>query len=431
MTRTFLIALALAAVVAAPLQAQDAAPARFFIERIEVRNAHRVSADLIVSESLLRAGAEYTEDELRAASLRLNRLPYLLSADFALEKGSDRGRHVLVITVAETKPFFYFIDARPILNDEQRRTAVDYAGSLGADTSDAAIGYRKFIGRRGVAHIGITSRRDRQEFTTDYSAPAIGYTQYDLFGTRAFATVNLRWPVEPARNPTLSPQVVVGIPLTPKHTLTLDYEETRFSRSTTFINDAPYTLQDGERIVSFAWAYNTTNQPFVPTRGTFVRIAPQWSSRDLASYSRFIMIPGTDRVDAYADHFNSYGVDAIAARYFELSDRDSVSATLQAGWTNTEERANQLLTPQVIRAQPLYALIGGGWSYNLRPDAAKEAGDSRVELDAQYVARQGDYDREGQRFVDLNSDEGMRLSAAWVRRNVWGTLRLGLGYTWK
>ena len=422
------------AIAAATLHADDAAPARFFIERIEVRNAHRVSPELVISESLLRAGAEYSEDELRAASLRLNRLAYLLSADFALEKGSDRGRHVLVITVAETKPFFYLIDARQIFpadNNDPHRTAVDYASSLGPESTDAAIGYRKFIGRRGVAHVGLTSREDRQEFTTDYSALAAGYTQYDLFGTHAFATLNLRWPVTQG-NPALSPQLVVGIPLTPKHTLTLDYEETRFRRNTTILAGAPFTRQDAERVVSLIWAYNTTNQPFVPTRGTLVRIVPQWSTRDLASYSRAIFFPGNgERVDAYADHFNGYGIDATAARYFELAGGDSVSATLQGGWSSTEERANQLLTPRIIHAQPAYASVGGGYSYNLRRDASKDDGDSRVEVDAQYVARQGDYSRNGSQFIDIRSDEGLRLSAAWVRRNVWGTVRLGVGYTWR
>src|SRR3954451_23187459 len=87
--------------LAAPARAQEAPPARFFIEKIEVRNVKRVSPQLVTAESLLREGAEYSEDELRAAAARLSRLPSLLSADFALEKGSERGRYLLAINVVE------------------------------------------------------------------------------------------------------------------------------------------------------------------------------------------------------------------------------------------------------------------------------------------------------------------------------------------
>src|SRR5687768_15181051 len=101
-TRIFLIALILAAIAATPLVAQEAGPASFFIGRIEARNAKRVSADVVVAESNLREGREYTEPDLRDAANRLSRLPFLLSAEFSLEKGVERGRHVLVITLSET-----------------------------------------------------------------------------------------------------------------------------------------------------------------------------------------------------------------------------------------------------------------------------------------------------------------------------------------
>jgi len=69
-----------------------------------VRKASRVSPQIVIAESLLREGAEYSEDDLRAASARLRRLPFLLSADFALEKGSERGRYLLAISVVAVAP---------------------------------------------------------------------------------------------------------------------------------------------------------------------------------------------------------------------------------------------------------------------------------------------------------------------------------------
>jgi outer membrane protein assembly factor BamA len=82
--------------LAVPLYADEPA---FFLERIEVRNQERVSPEVVIAESRLRAGQQYSEAELRDAAVRLARLPFLLSVDFSLEKGSERGRYILVLTV--------------------------------------------------------------------------------------------------------------------------------------------------------------------------------------------------------------------------------------------------------------------------------------------------------------------------------------------
>jgi hypothetical protein len=429
MSRTFLTAV-VAGFIALSVLADDAAPARFFIERIEVRNAHRVSSDLVISESLLREGAEYSEQDLRAASSRLSRLPFLVSADFALEKGSERGRHVLVINIAETKPFFFLIDARPIINDEGRQTLVDYAGHLGAESNDAAVGVRMFVGPRGVVHAGLTSRRDAQEFTTDYSALAVGYTQYDLFGTRAFATVNVRYPFDTAPEGSTSPQLVVGIPLTANQTLTFDYEEIRFRRGAAHVSGLTLTRQDAERLISATWTYNTTDQPFVPTRGTIIRVAPLWAMRDLASYSFTQFVPGPSKPpEAYAQHVNGHGIDVLASHYWELTERHAVSAGIQAGWASVDDRVNRFLLPADLHSHPTYEVLRGGYSRNLW-DGEQKNGDSRLELDVRYVLRQHGFDRD-RSFRSVIDDDSLQPTVSWVRRSSWGTLRLGLGFAWR
>jgi len=149
MIRTVLAAVAIVFLALSAL-AQEAAPARFFIERIEVRNTHRISPKLIVSESLLHEGTEYSEEDLSAASLRLSRLPFLLSVDFALEKGSDRGRYVLIINATETKPFFYLLDLRPIFSNDPYHT-IDYEPGFEPEAQDLALGFRWFVGKIGRA----------------------------------------------------------------------------------------------------------------------------------------------------------------------------------------------------------------------------------------------------------------------------------------
>ena len=88
---------------AAPLLAQ-AAPPRFLIERIDVRHLRHASPEIVIAESRIRAGATYSEEELREAADRIARLPFVLQCDFALEKGSVREAYVLAINVAEAKP---------------------------------------------------------------------------------------------------------------------------------------------------------------------------------------------------------------------------------------------------------------------------------------------------------------------------------------
>ena len=94
---------------ATSVHAQQAGPA-FFIERIEIADAERVSPEVIVYESRLAEGRPYTEQQLREANDRLRRLPFILDATFALQKGRERDRFVLVISVKETKPLFYLLD---------------------------------------------------------------------------------------------------------------------------------------------------------------------------------------------------------------------------------------------------------------------------------------------------------------------------------
>src|SRR5947207_6101294 len=120
MLRRTLSAFALAAITVS-VNAQDG-PARFIVDRIEVRNAQRVPPAVIIAETLLREGNEYSADDVRAAVRHLVHLPFFLSADFALEKGSDERHRVVVITVTEFKRFSFLLDGRGIVLNDVRRT---------------------------------------------------------------------------------------------------------------------------------------------------------------------------------------------------------------------------------------------------------------------------------------------------------------------
>jgi outer membrane protein assembly factor BamA len=406
--------------LALPLHADDPP---FFLERIEVRNRHRVSADVVVAESLLHEGRAYSEPELRDAARRLSRLPFLLSVDFSLEKGTERGKYVLVLTINETKPFFYALDAVPYFEDDQTNVDVDYQDRPASSGGDFfGLGFRWFVGRRGVIHLGAQGTREDRAFTREYLAVSAGYTQYDLFGTRAFVTLNLKQPVEGFGAGLISPQVVVGVPLTTNQTMTLQYDETRFAPEQAD-RDFPCDCEDGvgQRVVSARWSYNTTNEPFVPTRGTVLSVTPNYVFED-----------GTDNrvvnnriVESGPFHARAYGLALGATRYHELSERQSIWGDLRGEWARIER--DSAVTDRSYANTATSASVGLGYGFSLWTREERAGGDNRFELAARYTNKAN---RESDAFHGYVDDDVAQIAWSWIRRSSFGTLRLGVGYAW-
>lgn len=442
--RTIFIIL-IAAVMAMPAAAQDAvqeavpeaAPAAFFIERIEVRNIKRVSSEVVIAESRLRAGQSYTEEQLRDASTRLSRLPFLLSVDFALEKGTERGQHVLVLNVVETKPVFYVLDYRPIFSGDRFPDPVyiDYSDRLGSSDTNAVLGFRWFVGPRGAFHAAVTTQDDHRNFSDDYSTVTAGYTQYDLFGTRAFATLNVKYPLNGYAQGAITPELVVGVPISPNQTVTVEAEETHtdsgYTATAVVFKDGVYvpisvrvTGEGTARTISTRWAYNTTNHPFLPTRGTYVAVTPLFFSSDASTQHVFFDLEAQEFVVTPVSwHARRVALEAEIAQYWESSERDSWSVGVKGGLSEGSIRStpDDLLDLEVPERDDHFGTIYGGWSHSLWSRERQRQGDSRIEVNARYSNRSDVY------YDEIN---GIQLSASWVRRSSWGTLRLGAGYAW-
>lgn len=392
-----------------PVAAQET---MLFIERIDVRNNENVSREVVLAESRLSEHHEYSEDQLRDAAARLSRLPFLLSVEFSLEKGSERGDYVLVIEVRETRTFFYNLDLR----------AFGYRGDsfIDADNSDhlnrsenggGALGFRWFVGHRGSFHIGMASSGGGHEFIRQYLSVQAGYTRYDVFGTRAFVTFNLRRPIELLDGAAIVPQIVAGIPLSPNQTLTLKADELRFDTDDAAVQFADErTRRSSQRTLSARWSYNTTNDPLVPTLGTVYYAEP------LVAWSH-----ATTGERSY--HARTLSLAAGAAHYWELSDRDSVSADVRAELASDVLRVYRNSVEHDDDAH--YGSVGVGYSHSLWTVEERANGDSRFELMLRYANRSRPYD------ATFNSGNDVRqVSASWLRRSSWGTLRLGGGYAW-
>ncbi len=180
-TRTALLALAvLAAALAAP-PLLGAGPPSFFIETISVENATRISPEIVISESLLEPGTAYTELELRDAVHRIVRLPFILDAEFSLRKGSERDHYELVITLDETRRWFFSLDSvdtfwsEPISVNGTSTTRV-------TEASVALVGRRWAVGRQGLLFAALGG--------TDGTL-TVGYQHFDLFDRDIFLSTSL------------------------------------------------------------------------------------------------------------------------------------------------------------------------------------------------------------------------------------------------
>lgn len=407
---------------ATPLLAQEPA---FFIERIDVRNHQRVSPDVVVAESLLHQGRAYSEPELRDAARRLSRLPFLLSVDFSLEKGTERGKYVLVLTINETKPFFYLLNVVPYLQDDDPSTHVDVdyqdrpASSGG---SDFGVGFRWFVGRRGAVHVGFEGSYEDRVFAGEYASLSAGYTQYDLFGTRAFATLNLKRPIEGLGVGLLSPQVVLGAPLTANQSLKLEYDESRFGPEE---DDDDYRCdceeRVGQRVITARWSYNTTNEPFVPTQGTILSVAPSYSFIDGVDVDSF----NGRELASGPFHARAYGIETGATRYLELSERNSVWGDLRGQWARIERES--AIADRNYEHTATSASVGVGYVFSLWTREERANGDNRFEIAARYTNKPN---RESQLLHGYMDDDVTQVAWSWIRRSSFGTLRLGVGYAW-
>lgn len=374
-------ALLLLLALALPLQAEE----RFLIERIDVRHLVHASADVIRAESRLREGERYDESELRDANNRIKRLPFVLDAAFKLERGSVRDAYVLVVTVNETKPFFYLWDT--VLY--KRRPLVEL------DTESAVLaGARWFAAPDDVLHVAAVVHHAERPFESDYASAQAGYTRYGLLGDRAFATLTADRILTSRNGNKLLPGAVIGISLAPKQTLTISY--------------TAYDLTDFQRragrIFEARFAHNTTNHPFFPSEGTLLSIGPVVARTDSATSTTL-----THTLDA--------GVDAHAAEYWPLSARTTAAAVADGG-----------LIRVITRGGSDDKRFTGYGSAMLRLSRAlHDPNEADVQTRAELTLRAVSHQRD---VTPFRRDSSLQLSAAWVHRNAWGVVRLGLGYAW-
>jgi hypothetical protein len=240
-----LLALFLALPAPPPAAAEEP---RFLIEKITVTGTRRSgSARIVVSESLLEEGRTYSEDDLRGAIHRIKRLPFVVDADFALRKGSARGRYELAVTVEETGAVFTSavteidLGEEPLVPEEVRSPRHFDFGDR------AVVGARQYVGAAGLLFAAVGGANGANDLVQ------VGYTRYNLFGPGSFASIALGFGPN-GNSPT--PALSAGLPLTANQAL-----RATVSRSKLRAND------EEQRSAELDWLYNTTDDLYFSTRG--------------------------------------------------------------------------------------------------------------------------------------------------------------------
>ena len=381
----------------------DDAP-RFVIEKITVKGNRRpASARIVVSESLLKEGRTYGEDELRTAVHRIKRLPFIIEADFALQKGSERGRYELVIKVEETRPIFVDLEEQ---GDYSERTLIapPVQTSRRFDFSNnSALGVREFVGSEGVVFAS---------FGSPGGLFQVGYTRYDLFGPGSFASLAVAYSPD---NKQTTTSLSGGVPLTVNQSLRATVASSQSSFRSDFSRD-----DASERSGQIDWLYNTTDDPLFPTRGDTAEAALDYRK----FHSDFRTTGGT--VPSFQLDERTWALSLSGSRHRPLTTRQSLAFGLSAAaYRFTEDH-------------PTVDFLGGsGTGYQasvsvthafdlLQGERARHWGDLRLETSASYV---GSHSKDAvNALFNQSTVYQLSIGETLVFRNPWAIVRLGVFY---
>ena len=388
-----------AAAAPSAAQAPSAAP-RFLIEKISIEGVKRQGARaIILSQSYLKTGRSYTERELQEAVYRIKHLPFVIGADLALRKGSERGRYELVVTVEETRPVFLDYS----LAGTKSSFGLFYASGV-SWTNDGTLGLREFVGADGLAFLAIS---DGTGQTRQLQG---GYTQYDLFGNGSYASLTVSDTFNAFQPPVLQLTGLVGVPLADNLTLIASPQWSHGSNSNVTTRSWGGTL---------GLVYRTTDDPIIPTRGTDLEASASGTHGSLA------FGPGVVAFE------NQLGLAWSATHYWPITRGQSLGLSV-GGAAFRGTLLSSFQGPSVLFAEPgfdadlllLYSasLWGGA--------ATRRFGDLRFEVSAgdTFAHYTQPFYYQGVIFGGSGDASQLTASAGLVFRNEWGILRFNFNY---
>ena len=410
--RSHRLAPMLAAILAAGIRclpaaaAPSAAPApsaepRFLIEKISIEGVKRHGAQaIILSQSYLKTGRTYTERELQEAVYRIKRLPFVIGADLALRKGSERGRYELVVTVEETRPVFLDYS----LAGTKSNFGLFYSSAV-SWTNDGTLGLREFVGADGLAFLAISDGTNQARQLQG------GYTQYDLFGNGSYASLTVSDNLNAFQFSVVQLTGLVGIPLADNLTLIASPQWSHGSHS---------DVTDRSWAGTLGLVYRTTDDPIIPTRGTDLEASASGTHTSIAFGPSAVITE------------NQLGLAWSATHYWPITRRQSLGLSL-GGAAFRGRVLSSLQGSSMTFDEPgfdadlllLYSasLWGGA--------ATRRFGDLRFEVSGgeTFAHYSQGFSSQGLLIFAGSGDARQVIaSAGLVFRNEWGILRFNFNY---
>jgi outer membrane protein assembly factor BamA len=249
--------------------------ARFVIEKIAVEGVKHGSQKIVAAETLLTLGGSYTEQQLQEALHRVERLPFVVQADFSLRRGSERGRFELVITITETMPIFFggTFDLRRLhssysgIFEGGTFADLDYSVDRWRGQGRPAIGGRLFFGDHSEVSAALTGSL----VTPDAFDPSLSlaYTHHNLFGRHIVGSASLNVPLRSSYY-AFDASAQLAFPLSTADAFLLQGALHVHNP----LGDYGRTFSS----IDASWQHDTTDDPFVPRRGTRSQVSVGYST---------------------------------------------------------------------------------------------------------------------------------------------------------
>jgi hypothetical protein len=403
---------------------------RFAIEAIEVEGLRRASSDIVISESTLVPGREYSEEELRQAVYRINRLPFVVQARFSLRKGSSRGLYVLVVEVEETERLFFGLDERMVVSKAHPAFSDDRF--IFSDWAETSAGARQFVGARGVLYGSVTETlrgllSHGLGWDGSQGVVTLGYTQYGLLDRPLSLSMAATWQLE---TETLGYSVGLGLQLPRSHSLRLEVVGSEADDGTEpCLIDAQTQISglcrgsDSSWKTSLEWRWDTTDDIVLPSRGRLIS--------GLLTYASDRYRLSHEELGRLRDQRLRSGLVVVRASWFWPARPGSTFETsLGATYTSTSsdldfwDRASWYLM-SISSSYDRYGVSARmAWLHDIwRSGLGSPARDLRWESWAEVEHWDG-----SALFYDWTDH---RVGTGLVFRNRWGVLRAGISYRWQ
>jgi hypothetical protein len=432
------------AALPATAQTEEAPPdtARFLIETITVEGPKEAAVNIIRAEALLREGESYSEEQLREAVYRVHRLPFVLDASFALRKGSRRGAYGLVIQV-QPAPWFFFDHWIRAYRFDQPLDLEDE--TFQGDRSSAAIGgvagARMFVGRSGVLFGAFDSRDGLQA----------GFTQYDLFHLGILASAGISrelccvtevlplaldptfssWSFESSRKVSLG----MSVPLGGRQSLQISLSDRRGQAGSHrgVLVDSPDQVRQafsstGElayRRAEAKWVYDTSDDPFLPTRGISLSAGIETARFDSSDLLEFTSAPPFDLQRVPPFHSDQVVAALSGIWHLSLSPKQTVSlmGKVFGGPSRLENLRLRDRTVRTASVDSYGVSVGVQHSVTLRRSRSRgNFVDVRLETGAEIGVEKTSPDFGPSPLKRFSAHTGL------VFRNAWGRVRATLTY---